>query len=256
MARRRSAGCAARSTSTTCGSASGRTSSRSCGRSHARSGSRPGKHAAEPDDDRIHQALLSGLLSHIGLKEEPESRRGSTGGRSGGRRPLTEYLGARGARFAIFPGSGLARRQPDFVMAAELVETSRLWGRQNAAIDPAWAERLGEHLVKRSYSEPHWSQKRAAVMALRAGHAVRRPAGRRPAGQLRQGRPRSWPASCSSGTRWCTASGTRGSRSSTANRQLLGGGRGARAPRPAARDRGRRAHAVRLLRRPGRRRAS
>ena len=125
----------------------------------------PGKHGAtEPDDDRIHQALLSGLLSHIGLKEEPESRRGSTGGRSGGRRPLTEYLGARGARFAIFPGSGLARRQPDFVMAAELVETSRLWGRQNAAIDPAWAERLGEHLVKRSYSEPHWSRKRAAVM--------------------------------------------------------------------------------------------
>ena len=49
-------------------------------------------------------------------------------------------------------------------MAAELVETSRLWGRQNAAIDPAWAERLGEHLVKRSYSEPHWSRKRAAVM--------------------------------------------------------------------------------------------
>jgi len=124
----------------------------------------PGRHAAEPDDDRIHQALLAGLLSHIGLKEEPESRRGSTGGRSGGRRPLTEYLGARGARFAIFPGSGLARRQPDFVMAAELVETSRLWGRQNAAIDPAWAERLGEHLVKRSYSEPHWSRKRAAVM--------------------------------------------------------------------------------------------
>jgi ATP-dependent helicase HrpA len=125
----------------------------------------PGKHASEPDDDRIHQALLSGLLSHIGVKEEPGSRRGSTaGGAGGGRRPLTEYLGARGARFAIFPGSGLARKRPDFVMAAELVETSRLWGRQNAAIDPAWAEQLGEHLVKRTYSEPHWSRRRAAVM--------------------------------------------------------------------------------------------
>ncbi len=128
-------------------------------------GLRPGEPADEPDDDRIHQALLSGLLSHIGLKEEPAPRRGSTTGGNGGRRPMTEYLGARGARFAIFPGSGLARRQPDFVMAAELVETSRLWGRQNAAIDPAWAERLGGHLVKRTYSEPHWSKKRAAVMA-------------------------------------------------------------------------------------------
>ena len=123
----------------------------------------PGKHAwsadgGTPDADRIHQALLSGLLSHIGLKEEPDTKRG-------GRRPLTEYLGARGAKFAIFPGSGLAKRQPDFVMAAELVETSRLWGRQNAAIDPAWAEQLGAHLVKRTYSEPHWSKKRAAVLA-------------------------------------------------------------------------------------------
>ncbi len=127
-------------------------------------GLKPGKHAwsaegGTPDADRIHQALLSGLLSHIGLKEEPDRRAG------GGRRPMTEYLGARGARFAIFPGSGLARRQPDFVMAAELVETSRLWGRQNAAIDPAWAEELGAHLVKRTYSEPHWSKKRAAVLA-------------------------------------------------------------------------------------------
>jgi ATP-dependent helicase HrpA len=126
-------------------------------------GLKPGKPAptdgGAPDADRIHQALLSGLLSHIGLKEAEPARSG------GGRRPLSEYLGARGARFAIFPGSGLFRKQPDFVMSAELVETSRLWGRQNAAIDPAWAERLGEHLVRRTYSEPHWSKKRAAVMA-------------------------------------------------------------------------------------------
>ena len=76
-----------------------------------------------------------------------------------------EYLGARGARFAIFPGSGLHRKNPQFLMAGELVETSRLWARQNAAIKPEWAEQLGAHLVKRTYSEPHWSKKRASVMA-------------------------------------------------------------------------------------------
>jgi ATP-dependent helicase HrpA len=68
-----------------------------------------------------------------------------------------EYLGARGARFAIFPGSVLKGRNPSFIMAGELVETGRLWARQNAAIKPEWAERLGGDLVKRSYSEPHWS---------------------------------------------------------------------------------------------------
>jgi ATP-dependent helicase HrpA len=78
---------------------------------------------------------------------------------------MREYVGARNARFAIFPGSVLKGRNPDFLMSAELVETSRLWARQNAAIKPEWAERLGAHLVKRTYSEPHWSRKRAAVMA-------------------------------------------------------------------------------------------
>ena len=111
------------------------------------------------DADSVHQALLAGLLSHIGLKEEREKAR------PGRRRPLQEYLGARGAHFAIFPGSGVARKQPDFVMAAELVETSRLWGRQVARIDPAWAERLGAHLVKRAWTEPYWSSRRGAAMA-------------------------------------------------------------------------------------------
>jgi ATP-dependent helicase HrpA len=101
------------------------------------------------DEDGIHQALLSGLLSHVGLRD-PEKR---------------DYLGARNTRFSIFPGSGLFRKQPQLVMAAELVETSRLYARVNAAIEPEWAERLGSHLVKRTYSEPHWSRKRAAVMA-------------------------------------------------------------------------------------------
>ncbi|MFI5891299.1 ATP-dependent RNA helicase HrpA [Actinoplanes sp. NPDC051513] len=97
----------------------------------------------------VHTALLSGLLSHIGLKE-------------GDKR---EYLGARGAKFAIFPGSALFKKQPRWVMSAELVETSRLWGRVNARIEPEWAENLAPHLVKHSYSEPHWEKKQGAVMA-------------------------------------------------------------------------------------------
>jgi ATP-dependent helicase HrpA len=121
------------------------------------------KGEGEPDADGIHQALLAGLLSHIGLLEEREKPRP---GQKQGRRPgPREYLGARGAKFAIFPGSGLARKNPPYVMAFELVETGRLWARQNAAIEPEWAERIGGHLVKRTYSEPHWSQKRASVMA-------------------------------------------------------------------------------------------
>jgi ATP-dependent helicase HrpA len=101
------------------------------------------------DGDRIHQALLAGLLSHVGLRD-PDAR---------------DYLGARGTRFSVFPGSGLFRKQPALVMAAELVETSKLYARVNAAIRPEWAEELGAHLVKRTYSEPHWSKKRAQVLA-------------------------------------------------------------------------------------------
>ncbi|WP_245988669.1 ATP-dependent RNA helicase HrpA [Flexivirga caeni] len=100
-------------------------------------------------EDAIHQALLAGLLSQIGLRD-PDKR---------------DYLGSRGARFSIQPGSTLFRRQPDYLMSAELVETTRLWARTNARIDPAWAERLGDHLVKRQYAEPHWSRKRGAVLA-------------------------------------------------------------------------------------------
>lgn len=103
----------------------------------------------EVDARRVHGALLSGLLSHIGLKD-PETR---------------EYLGARGARFSIFPGSGLFKKQPTWVMSAELVETSKLWGRVNAKIEPEQIEPLAKHLVKRSYSEPRWEKKAAAVMA-------------------------------------------------------------------------------------------
>ncbi|GAA2732273.1 ATP-dependent RNA helicase HrpA [Pedococcus aerophilus] len=103
----------------------------------------------DPNADTIHQALLAGLLSHVGLRDEAKR----------------DYLGARGARFGISPGSTLFRRQPTFVMSAELVETTRLWARTNARIDPVWAERLAPHLVKRSYSEPRWSRKQGAAQA-------------------------------------------------------------------------------------------
>ncbi|GIG91739.1 ATP-dependent RNA helicase HrpA [Plantactinospora endophytica] len=102
------------------------------------------------DTDRIHQSLLAGLLSHVGLKEAQKN----------------EYLGARGAKFGLFPGSALFRKPPRWVMAAELVETSRLWGRVNARIEPEWVEALAPHLAKRSYSEPHWEKKQGAVMAF------------------------------------------------------------------------------------------
>ena len=104
----------------------------------------------EADADRVHQSLLAGLLSHIGLRDV-EKR---------------EYIGARNARFGISPGSSLFRKQPQWVMSAELVETTRLWARVNARTDPAWIERLAGHLVKRSYSEPHWEKRRGAAVAL------------------------------------------------------------------------------------------
>ncbi|MEU7098500.1 ATP-dependent RNA helicase HrpA [Streptomyces longwoodensis] len=105
---------------------------------------------AEPD--RVHVSLLAGLLSHIGMKDVKDGNK-------------NEYLGARNAKFAIFPGSALFRKQPRFVMSAELVETSRLWARVNAKIEPDWVEPLAEHLLKRTYSEPHWEKDQAAVMA-------------------------------------------------------------------------------------------
>ncbi|GAA0350121.1 ATP-dependent RNA helicase HrpA [Streptomyces blastmyceticus] len=110
-----------------------------------------GVHLSEEDapEDRVHQSLLAGLLSHIGLKDTEKN----------------EYLGARSAKFAIFPGSALFKKQPRWIMSAELVETSRLWARVNAKVEPEWVEPLAEHLVKRNYSEPHWEQKQAAVMA-------------------------------------------------------------------------------------------
>ncbi|WP_055494493.1 ATP-dependent RNA helicase HrpA [Streptomyces sp. TP-A0356] len=124
-----------------------------------------GIHPNEQDApaDHIHISLLAGLLSHIGMKDVKESKDSAPGGRRDGGR--NEYLGARNAKFAIFPGSSLFRKPPRFVMSAELVETSRLWARVNAKIEPEWVEPLAGHLLKRTYSEPHWEKDQAAVMA-------------------------------------------------------------------------------------------
>lgn len=112
------------------------------------------------DPATVHRAILSGLLSHIGILDTRPS-----GATKPGQRPRAEYRGARGARFAIFPGSGLRKASPDAVMAAELVETSRLFARTVAAIDPAWAEELAGDLAHRSLSDPHWSKDAGAAVA-------------------------------------------------------------------------------------------
>ncbi|MFJ5308225.1 ATP-dependent RNA helicase HrpA [Streptomyces sp. NPDC088350] len=104
-------------------------------------------------DQSVHVSLLAGLLSHIGMKDVKDGAK-------------NEYLGARSAKFAIFPGSALFKKTPRFVMSAELVETSRLWARVNARIEPEWVEPLAGHLLKRTYSEPHWEKDQAAVMAF------------------------------------------------------------------------------------------
>ncbi|MEU6661815.1 ATP-dependent RNA helicase HrpA [Streptomyces sp. NPDC046821] len=122
-----------------------------------------GIHLNEDDapEQQVHISLLAGLLSHIGMKDVKESTDKDPKQRGG----RNEYLGARGAKFAVFPGSALFKKPPRFIMSAELVETSRLWARVNARIEPEWVEPLAEHLLKRTYSEPHWEKDQAAVMA-------------------------------------------------------------------------------------------
>ncbi|MER3389741.1 MAG: ATP-dependent RNA helicase HrpA [Microcella sp.] len=115
------------------------------------------------DADAIHKAILSGLLTHIGLRDDRTTKSG-TAAPTKGQRPSREYLGARQRRFVLFPGSGLAKKQPDAVMAAELVETSRLFARTVAAIDPAWAEPIAGDQVKRQYSEPRWEKRQGAAV--------------------------------------------------------------------------------------------
>ncbi len=100
--------------------------------------------------EKIHMAVLAGLLSNIG-KINPED--GS-------------YTGPRSKRFRIFPGSGLFGQKPQWLMAAEIVETSKTWSRINAAIEPAWIEQQGAHLLRRHYFDPHWSRSKGRVIAF------------------------------------------------------------------------------------------
>ena len=101
------------------------------------------------DGDKVHSSVLAGMLSHVGMRDA-EKR---------------DYLGARGARFSIVPGSALFKATPRWVVAAELVETNRLWGRVLARVQPEQVEALAGHLVVRSYAEPHWERTQAAVIA-------------------------------------------------------------------------------------------
>jgi len=127
------------------------------------------------DEDAIHRSVLAGLLTQIGMQDATAPKASSfshlrgeakaAAMRKASRRAPNEFLGARGARFAIQPNSPLSKKPPAFVMAAELVETNRLWARDVAAFDPAWAEELAGDLAKRSYSEPHWSTRQGAAMA-------------------------------------------------------------------------------------------
>ena len=192
---------------------------------------------AEPE--AIHVALLTGLLSHLGLRDA--ARR--------------DYLGARGARFALWPGSGLARKPPSWVMVAELVETSRLWGRTAAKVDPRAVEPLAGHLIKRTYEEPHWERDRASVVATERATLYGLPivAGRKVAyGRIDPELSRSL------FLRRALVEGDWDTRHAffAANQRAARGRRGARGARPAARHPRRRPGAVRLLRRAraGRRR--
>jgi ATP-dependent helicase HrpA len=121
--------------------------------------------AAPAAPDEIHRALLAGLLSHVGVKDVAADAAAARRAGPQRRRPLAEYTGARGARFALSPGSGLARRAPDWTMVAELVETTRLWGHTAARIEPAWIEPIAPpHLLRRSYGEPRWDARGGAAV--------------------------------------------------------------------------------------------
>ncbi|GAA5197071.1 ATP-dependent RNA helicase HrpA [Microbacterium jejuense] len=127
-------------------------------------------HDGTAEPDQVHKAILSGLLSQLGVLDERTAARAAGRGQAAAgdakrRTPPAEYLGSRGTRFAIFPGSGLRKQRPQAVMAAEVVETSRMFARTVAAIDPEWAEPLAGDLAKRSLSEPHWSKASGAASA-------------------------------------------------------------------------------------------
>ncbi|MBB2916583.1 ATP-dependent RNA helicase HrpA [Cupriavidus alkaliphilus] len=109
---------------------------------------------SEPTYEQVHKALLTGLLGNVGCRIEDGDGKGR------------EYLGARGIKFHLWPGSLIARKVGRWVVAAELVETSRLFARTLARIEPEWLEQVGRHLLKVSWSDPHWEKKAGQVLAL------------------------------------------------------------------------------------------
>jgi ATP-dependent helicase HrpA len=113
--------------------------------------------ASEATFEQLHLALLTGLLGNLGFKQLDADTR------------EPPFVGARGIKFHVWPGSPLAKKTGRWVMAAELVETSRLFARTIANIDPVWIERVGAHLIKKSWSDPHWEKKPAQVMAFERG---------------------------------------------------------------------------------------
>jgi ATP-dependent helicase HrpA len=119
---------------------------------------------ARVNPDGIHKSLLAGLLSQLGLLQEQKQK--FVNGKPVKNKGSREYLGSNGKKFVVFPGSALAKKPPEALMSAELVETSRLFARMNAVIDPAWAEEIAGDLCKRAVSEPHWEKKLGAVIAF------------------------------------------------------------------------------------------
>lgn len=134
------------------------------------------------DADGIHKSMLAGLLSMMGMQVVREPKASDFAGLTGSARARAmkraqkqsknDYQGARGTRFALFPASAVAKKTPSWVMSTELVETSRLWARYSAAIDPAWAEPLAGQLTRTTYAEPHWSGSRGSAVATGARAAV------------------------------------------------------------------------------------
>ncbi|OZG63524.1 ATP-dependent helicase [Bifidobacterium lemurum] len=127
------------------------------------------------DAEGIHRSMLAGLLSMMGMQVVREPKASDFAGLSGAARARAmkraqkqsknDYQGARGTHFALFPASAVAKATPAWVMSTELVETSRLWARYSAAIDPAWAEPLAGSLTRTTYAEPHWSGSRGSAVA-------------------------------------------------------------------------------------------
>ncbi len=124
------------------------------------------RRAENVDVDALHRALLTGLLSQVGLKDERELAKSQKGNRIKRQKPLVEYVGARNARFVIAPGSVLSKTGPRWVMAGELTETNRLYARMVAPIQPSWLEEAGGHMASYSYADPEWSESRGTAVVV------------------------------------------------------------------------------------------